>query len=317
MTNRWSIKLPNCTESFLYYADTEEIARERNPTAEKITPYTDTSYLRYISKILSVSKLKGYDYRGREVWIYPYCNCEIWVKLYKDKDGDYYDICAYQRQKSGAGISPITWTMINPKTFCENFGNTKSEQLPQGYNITPRDIKKMKATKFYNKNGEAMWVDEQGFFYTADKHDLPSFKKLQEYNTFKDNLEAVYVKFCIPTSDNPHGNAKYKWFNNEKSFLEYYNNMIKDCPSCYASPSYQILKCGYRKVNPADRKVILRLPYIDIDTEVRMMTPISDIVKMWSNLCDKRWFDNNFDVYDYLENILKIYIKWRSEKIEK
>lgn len=305
----------NCDIPYLCYAATEEEARARNPNVESITPYTDMSWQEYLNKILSASTLKGYDYKGREVWIFPYSNYDIWVKFHKDKDGDYYDYCEYQiRDLNCGGMIPITWTMSGPEEFWNEFGCEPPQHLPQGYVVTMNKIKKIKPVKFYNKNNMVMWRDKDGYFYYADKESLPNTKAKQEYDMFKDNPNAVLVQYSIATPSDPYGSMRIKWFGSYDEFMNFYNEAIKEVPESYARPSYEIIHKGYRKLPPFERKVILRLPYFNIDSELRRRTPARHIACMWGRLCNSNWFEHNFDINDFLEDIVKIYAKWLSEK---
>lgn len=305
MRNRWLAKTPY--GEFPFYAETLEIAQKFVPEATELTPYTDMTYLKYIDRIKSKSELVKYDYKGREVYKFFHNDSYILVKLSKDVDGDYYDFCEFQRWDCRGHMNPITWTMSNPTLFCDMFDYDSVVKLPQGYVVTPKEIKKLKATKFYNKNGETYWIDYNGYFYVADKHDMPNKRNKAEYDMFKGNENAVLVWHDIRTAQNPHENGTYRWYESEQTFMDYYNEAIKETPEYCTPPRYEIKKRGYKKVAPDERKVILRLPYINLDAEISMRVPDSDIVRSWSNMCDKSWQDHNLMIDNFLMGVIKAY----------
>lgn len=310
MTNRWWVKVPY--GEMPIYADTIEDVKKSFRDAIEITPYTDMSFLEYIQRIKDKSQMVAHDYKGREVYKFPHYASYILVKLSTDKDGDYYDFCEYQRWDCHGRMNPITWTMSNPKMFCDMFDNKPDEKLPQGFIVTPKEIKKLKPIKFYNKDGEIYWVDNLGYIYVADKTDMPNKKSKEEYQMFKDNSDAVLVSYAIATPDNIHNKKKCKWFESETAFMDFYNKEIKKIPSYCGSPWFEIRKRGYKKLHPDDRKVIFRLPYINLDAELSMRVPDIDIADGWAKMCHMRWFRYDFPLSDFLMKVIKQYKSYKN-----
>lgn len=311
MTNRWLLKTPY--GEIKIYADTIEKAKQIFPEATEITPYTDMSYLEYIENIKSKSQLFGYDYKGREVYKFFHNDSYILVRFSKDDDGDYYDFCEFQRWDCRGILNPIMWTMSNPTDFCYMFDNDDIVSLPQGIVVTPKEIKKLKATKFYNKNNYIYWFDKNGYFYAVEKYHMPNKYNKAEYEMFKGNENAVLVWHDIRTAQKTSGNIITKWYENEQAFNEYYSEAIKETPSYCQSPRYEIKRRGYKKLPPDERKIILRLPYINIDSELSLGTPDCDIVRSWSNMCDKSWQGRYLIIDDFLMKVLKAYKEYKSK----
>lgn len=186
-------------------------------------------------------------------------------------------------------------------------------KLPQGFVVTPKEIKKMKAKKFYNKGGETLWVDSLGYIYSAEKIVLPNKYNKAEWERFHDNPNAVLVEYTLATPSNIYGNSKIKWFDSIDAFLQFYQAEKAKVPSYVTSPRYEIKKIGYKKIKPEDRKVILRLPYINLDMELAYCTSVVDIALSWSKMCDKSWQGGYFDCYDYLIDVVKHYKEWLSK----
>ncbi len=309
--NRWKCKTKKYGD-ILIYADTLELAQKSLPEATEIEPYADMSYMQYINEIKSQSEFIRYDHRfnrNGEIYKYPHNGSYILVKMYTEKD-EYYDFCEFQRWDCIGGIAPITWTMSEPAKFCNMFKN-EDRNLPQGFVVTPRKIKKLKPTKFYNKNNQIYWVDSDGYFYLAYKYDMPNKHNKTEYERFKDNPNAVLIRF---TSGIYSDNYSIRWFDNIDSFKEYFQDLYRDRNPSFGNLSYEIIKSGYNKKNPEDRKIILRLPYINIEAELALGTPTYVIALSWLKMCRGSWVSNSKYEYDWLEDIIIEYKKWLKEK---
>lgn len=271
---------------------------------------TDTSYIDFINRIKDKSELIGKNDK-KQFYKYPNNDSFILVRLYTDGE-DYYDYCEFQRWDCRGLQNPISWVLSNPKDFCELF-DKDVVKLPQGLVITPKEIKKMKAKKFYNKGSETLWVDSLGYIYSAKKIVLPNKYNKAEWERFHDNPNAVKVEYVLATPSNIYGNAKTEWFESKESFLQFYREEKEKVLSYATSPRYEIKKIGYKKIKPEDRKVILRLPYINLDMELAYCTSVEDIALSWSKMCDKSWQGRYFDCYDYLIDVVKHYKEWLSK----
>ena len=302
MTNRWKIILPQ--GECLIYTDEKSKAAKWFPEALNITLYQDNSYLEKIDKIKSVSTFMGYDRQNHEVYKFPYNGSFILVRLHKDKDSDYYDILYFQRWDCKGLINPVTWNLCNATEFFEMFIEEYSDNT-QGFIISPKELKRLKPHKFYNKNGEIMWIDNNGCIYTAEKWCMPNKKNKAEYEQFKNNSEAVFVKFTKGTYGTDYSR---RWFDNIDVFKEFFQELHKDRNPSYATPTYEVLNRGYRRIDPNDRKVILKLPYMNICKELRMGTPITNIAACWAKMCDRSWQGSNLCIQDFLVDVIQHYI---------
>lgn len=319
ITPRWKIKFKyadGSIEETKLYSESKQTAYDswsKNFEIISIEQDTDTSYMNYINKIKDKSELISKNDK-KQLYKYPNNDSFILVKLYTDGE-DYYDYCEFQRWDCRGLQNPISFVLSNPKDFCELFDKYVIE-LPQGFVVTPKEIKKMKAKKFHNKDGEVLWVDDIGYIYSSNKFDLPNKNNKSEWERFRDNPNAVLVNYVLATPSNMYNPEHTKWFESEESFLQFYKEEKEKVPACATSPRYEIKKIGYRWIKPEDRKVILRLPYINLDMELAYGTSIADIALSWSKMCDKSWqykYFDCFDCYDYLVNIVNNYKKWLSK----
>lgn len=171
----------------------------------------------------------------------------------------------------------------------------------------------MKAKKFYNKDGEILWIDDLGYVYCADKLDMPNKHNKEEWEKFHNNEKSILVKYVLATPSNPYGNSKIEWFESKESFLQFYNSEKQNVLTYAVSPSYEILRNGYYKLKPEERKSVLRLPYINLDMELGYGTSVADIALSWSKMCNRSWQGNGFNIYDYLINIINNYQHWLSK----
>lgn len=304
MTNRWKITLPK--GECLIYAKTIFEAKRRFPEALDITLYKDNSYLKKLDEIKNMSTFMGCDRLNYEVYKFPYNGSYVLVRLHKDENGDYYDILQFQRWDCKGQMNPITWNMCNTIEFIYMFTDEYLDET-QGYIVTPRELKKLKPYKFYNKNNEVMWVDDNGCVYTAEKHLLPNKENKAEYNQFKDNPDAVSVRF---TDGRFSDNYSIRWFDNIDTFKDFFQELHRDRNPVFGKPSYEIRKRGYNRKNPDDRKCILKLPYINLNKELQNGTPIPNIVDCWARKCSSSWQGRNFDIHDYLTEVITYYIEW-------
>ena len=66
--------------------------------------------------------------------------------------------------------------------------------------VTPKEVKKNKYKKWYNKDGEYGWVDTDSYFYFADKCSMPNKKNKEEYTYFTQYKDtAILVKYKLFT----------------------------------------------------------------------------------------------------------------------
>ena len=310
MTPRWKIKFKCSDDSIseikIYNADKQKLYDRWSKDFEivSIEQDTDTSYVRFIDQIKSKSELLESN-DEKQIYRFPHNDSSIFIQFYTDGN-EYYDYCQYQRWDCNGLIEPTLWAPCSPKRFCELF-DKDVPYLPQGIVVTPKEIKKMKAKKFCTKGIDTLWVDDLGYIYSAEKATLPTKRSKTQWERFHDNPNAVLVRYVLATPLNIHGNAKTEWFESKESFMQFYEAEIKNVPGYCTTPSYDIIKVGYKKKKPEERKVILRLPYIDLDAELAYGTPVENIALSWSRMCDKSWRHRTFSCYNYLVDVVKKY----------
>lgn len=271
--NRWLVD-----GQIKIYADTRDKVYALFPEALSVELYEDNSYLEIID-IIKSKAIKSYaDYKGDYVYHIPHLDSYIRVKLLQ-QDGVYLDSVMYQRWDMLGFQYPISWSMLSVKDFYDTFIDEpdKSERLPVEF-VSMKHIKKIKATKICNKNNVVIWFDNDGYFYHADKFFLPNKKRKEEYDRFHDNSDVVLARLSF------YSDKTTRWYDSEEDMLKVFNDKKKDYPAWAETPRYEILKRGYNKLHPDDRRVILRLPYINLNKELNLKTPKQEIAYVWGKL---------------------------------
>lgn len=272
-------------------------------------PHENDEYIDMIDKIKEkaeyITSFKKCDYEIRELYAIYLYGYKISLRLSKDlRDDKYYDFCEYQCS-SGELMSPITWNTGSISHFCDSVPILSDiSKKEQGYVVTPKELKKIKPVKFYNSNGETYWRDSNGYFYTANKYDLPNKKNKAEWEQFHDNPDAVWVQYWSGTYHERH----IVWFDNISVFMEQWKDIAKNTPSYCAVPKYEIVKRGYTKVKPDDRRVVFRLPYFPVDMDDR---PAEFVVRVWVNEVNKCWYSDESEMYEHLVGVIKQWRKWK------
>lgn len=295
--NRWLVD-----GQIKIYAETRDKVYALFPEALSVEPYEDNSYLGIID-IIKSKAIKSYtDVKGSEVYHIPHLDSYIRVKLLQ-QDGEYLDSVMYQRWDMLGFQYPISWSMLSVKDFYDTFIDEpdKLEQLPVEF-VSMKYIKKIKATKICNKNNVVIWFDNDGYLYHADKFFLPNKKRKEEYALFHDNGDAVLARL------NFYSDNTIRWYDNESEFLRVFNEKKKDYPTAYATPKYEILQRGYKKLSPDDRRVILRLPFINLSKEFKLKTPKQHIVDCWSKMLFEYGHEMSEDEFLMIINAYEEYI---------
>lgn len=181
--------------------------------------------------------------------------------------------------------------------------------------ISLKELKKRKAKKYYNKNRVSYWVDDKGCFYEADKGILPNKKKIEEYDHFKGNKEAVFVSYGKEVF-----NCKKKWFDSIEQFLDFFEKEEADFPPTSGTLKYSILKTGYTLIAPDERKIISALPYIDVDKEIIYAAENTAnknavywiVARKWIKKMEGiKYFEKVCYDTDWVEDMIKQYVQWR------
>lgn len=295
--NRWLVD-----GQIKIYAETRDKVYALFPEALSVELYEDNSYLEIIDVIKSKA-IKSYtDVKGNEVYHIPHLDSYIRVKLLQ-QDGEYLDSVMYQRWDTLGLTYPILWNISSIKDFYDTFISelNDTEPLPVEF-VSMKYIKKSKAVRIINKKNITVWVDKDGYIYYSDKFSLPNKKKKEEYERFHDNADAVLGKMIF------YSDITTRWYDNESELLRVFNEKKKDYPAAYATPRYEILKRGYKKLPPDDRKVILRLPYINLGKELKLKTPKQEIGYVWSKMLFKYGYEISDDDLLFIINAYEKYI---------
>lgn len=295
----------------LVYAKDEKSARQGWIDRDCIiSEYDDLKHIKLIEQIKGAAEFVGSSARGneqRELYKIPFWGGHILIKLSKDlDDGHYYDLCRYQKIDSQMMI-PITWDLCDVQSFCTKFGIINSVvSKEQGYVVTFEDIRRMKARRFYSKNGIVYWRDSDGYFYFASKCDLPRRENISEWSIFHDRPDAVLVDCRWGLFHT----RERRWWLNMEDFLRWYRDTaVPGTPSFSSAPEYNVIKTGYRKLSPEKRKVIFRLPYYPVDNENKSPERVAAV---WNRQVNDNWFGNNSAIP---ERIITDMIKqWREYK---
>ena len=295
--NRWLVD-----GQIKIYADTRDKVYSLFPEALSVEPYEDNSYLEIID-IIKSKAIKSYaDYKGDYVYHIPHLDSYIKVKLLQH-NGEYLDGVMYQRWDMLGLTYPVLWSLSSVKDFYDTFigEENDTEPLPVGF-VSMKDIKKSKAVKIINKKNISVWADKDGYIYYSDKFSLPNKKNKEEYDRFHDNTDAVLAKMIF------YSDTTTRWYDNESELLRVFNEKKKDYPAAYATPRYEILKRGYKKLPPDDRKVILRLPYINLGKELKLKTPKHHIVNCWNKMLFEYGYEMSEDEFLMIINAYEEYI---------
>ncbi|MGL6174867.1 MAG: hypothetical protein ACRC1P_09720 [Cellulosilyticaceae bacterium] len=311
--NRWLVTKPDGLQLKLYYPNMVA-ATERNPNCT-IEEYIDQTYLRYVGSILESATEFIVDFKGRKLYKIPHNSGYILVRLaFDEEDNTYYDFLEYQRRDENTMITPITFTWSTPKEFYELFLEEpgKSKDFIR---LSNRELKKIKPTKFYNKNNRAFWFDKNGYFYYADKSALPGKKDKEEYEKFKDNPKAVFVKWDVPLKHS----WKIGWFESFDVFMDEFKKVQEETPVSFATPRYDILRYGYTKKHPDDRGAIFRFPHFDIEKEYIVADTLNDksryhkMAGAWAKMLEgKKYAGDWFDQIELFEDLINRYYEYRS-----
>ena len=295
--NRWLVD-----GQIKIYADTRDKVYSLFPEALSVELYEDNSYLEIID-IIKSKAIKSYaDYKGDYVYHIPHLNSYIKVKLLQH-NGEYLDSVMYQRWDTLGLTYPVLWSLSSVKDFYDTFISEENdpESLPVHF-VSMKYIKKSKAVKIINKKNISVWADKDGYIYYSDKFSLPNKKNKEEYGRFHDNADAVLAKMIF------YSDTAIRWYDNESEFLRVFNEKKKDYPAAYATPRYEILKRGYKKLPPDDRKVILRLPYINFGKELKLKTPKHQIVYAWNKMLFEYGYEISYDDLLFIINAYEEYI---------
>ena len=309
---RWYVEFPDYTLK-LYYKDLQA-ARTKNPKSISIIECFDYDYLSYVEKIKSSAIEVLYNYKSKRVHKILYNSGYILVRMHYDIiDGEeyYYDMLQFQIHSKSKCVIPITWGVSNPKEFWEQYINCSNPiELPIEA-ISLNELKALKPTRFWFRNLRAFYRDDNGYFYYIHKTNLPNKKSREEYEKFKGNKNAVFVRY----GSNFVMDNSTKWFTSEEEFKEEYRQFVQDTPAYYGNPHYEIKQKGYNKKPPDDRKIVFRLPYFQIDKELKRGNQPYWIAREWCAMMEGySQFGDIFDNVNWVEDLIKRWVGYRAFK---
>lgn len=273
----------------------------------------DTAYLSDIEEIKSRCKPDCMtDHRGRTIHTLPRDVGYILIRFYC-QDNRYLDGLDYQRHDTFKLVQPTLWTLTTPKEFIELFLKPCLNKEKAAGFISLNELKKTKQTKFWNKNNNVFWYDSDGYFYYADKRGLPSKKSIAFHDKMSAHKDtAILARHTV--KDNVYGKTKLSWFTSKKEMIEYFKE-VKDSTPAYASnPFFEIKKAGYTRLHPNDRRVIYRLPYFDLDTELKLSgNNITQTAQTWCLRIADTKYESKWGFKDTIEEIIKKYTDHKNE----
>ena len=193
---RWILTLEGNDYKPLIYADTAEKARQyfSSENVTDIQPYTNMEYLKYIEEIKSKSELLAVQLRTdgtREWYKYVLPDGFVRIRLYKDLDGEYYDIAEYQFMSNDSLIYPCTFTYSNPAKVYSLFFTMPLSCEVVSYRFygqpklaKPAELKGIKqsfSADYIPKkcscpcfvNGDDLWIKHRDFFSTSHRPSDP------------------------------------------------------------------------------------------------------------------------------------------------
>lgn len=310
---RWNVETEYGTMK-LYYAD-YDTALKAYPNAISITENTDKSHLEYIDKIIEKATDILKDCKNRTVYKIPHNSGFVLVRVYTHEN-EFIDGLDYQIHSPADFAASFMWTYTTPEKFYKKIMQPKENIIGKPVDIISiTELRKLRPQRFYYKNNKGYWRDSDGYFYIVDKSDLPTRKKIEEYDRFKYNSEAVLAKF-----GGGSGIGSTKWFNSLKQALIAYSEYAKAVPSSYQSPFFKVVKKGYNKLHPNDRKVVFRLPYFDLENELKIERGESANEKAVSHRLARKWaalmdgykqFGEWYNNVDWLQDVVEKYFEFK------
>ena len=189
---RWLLTLEGFHYKPKIYADIAEKARKyfSSENVIDIQPYTNMEYLKYIeemksqSEFLAEQKIKS---GTREWYKYVLPDGFARIRLYKDLDGEYYDIAEYQFMSNDSLIYPCTFTYSNPAKVYSLFFTMPLSCEVVSYRFygqpklaKPAELKGVKqsfSADYIPKkcscpcfvNGDDLWIKHRDFFSASHR----------------------------------------------------------------------------------------------------------------------------------------------------
>lgn len=291
----------------LYFSSIKK-AKEKYPKAE-IELYEDNSFIEYVEKIQSLTTEVSGNW-----WKIPYSYGYIMYRQFKDEDG-WLDGCEYIGYYEHNYTVPFMKTLTNPKDFYEKFFDDDVLNVEHGFKrLTKREFGKLKGkakpVKFCTIEGVSWCVDGYGNFFEYESYEVNK-KAVEEWKQFHDNSNAVYAQIWSGI----YNKSCYQWYNSMDEFKADFEKKKDETPSYAATPRYEIIRIGYKKPHPYDRKNYIRLPYYPITKISKEERNEVKIYNSWKE-CAKgiSYYKNGFYNDIHFEKVLRKYWEWVDKK---
>jgi hypothetical protein len=305
---RWQVTYLG--KPFLLYGNTpEEIRNKYSNTIDSGSDIVLLSYPQELFDTLTQLPVIYIDNKSREYRQvnlgYGYCI----YRISKDKtDGNYYDFVQY-RISGNRLVEPCLWSACTAQDFVNWYLKPVPDKIC-GWLLSLKEVKKLCGKVQFKVGKVNVWKDADGYYYIGCQNDWSKSKK-EEYKVMSEcRKSAIYVGF----TEGVFGGRKYRWFESEEVWREYWDKINSAQPSYARRLNYEIIKHGYNKLPIEDRKLICRLRYMNLDRELK--TEPSDIVpQMWARY-NSRFIDGNDRLFTDIVKKICEKLDARSDEIE-
>lgn len=271
--NRWQVTYLG--KPFMLYGNTaEEVIQKYSSTIDEGSNVIPIPYPQELFDKLTELPVRHRDNKGREYReVNTGCNYCTYRISKDETDGRYYDLVQY-RINSGRLVAPSLWSACTAQEFVNMYLKPVSEKKC-GWLFSLKEVKKLCGKVQFKIGKVNVWKDADGYYYIGCQNDWSKSKK-EEYKVMSEHREsAIYVSF----TEGLFGGHKYRWFESEDVWCEYWDKIKSEQPSYARTLDYEIIRHGYNKLPVEDRKLICRLRYINLERELK--TEPSDVVAKW------------------------------------
>lgn len=239
---------------------------------------TPLPYPKELFDKLTALPIKQVDSKGREYREIKWNGgtCVYRVDKYK-QDGQYYDLVEY-RKDNYCCSTRMLWSLCSAEDFIDMF----LVEVPQkeiGWCVTLKEVKKLCGKLLFKWEGFSVWRDNDGYLYYGTQFSWGKHFK-EEYKTMSKHRETAIL---VAYRDIKRSLQCHSWFASESDWTNHWNQMLSEIKPYEASPTFHIEKRGYRKKPVEERKLICRLRYMNIETELRTENT-NTVCQMFANL---------------------------------
>lgn len=242
-----------------------------------------------------------------EIYSLPYNGGYILYRVMQH-EGQYIDGIEYQRHDEHKLVKPVLKDICSINKFYQTF-YPKHELLPPVLLSKNKfDKIKPKPICFDRKGTYSKYVDSMGYIYLIPRK-LPWNKKGMElYNKFKDN-PGLAVRARIRSATFGHlKEARTDWFESEQALIDECNKI-----DSISGVAYEIKQRGFNPKHPKERKLIMRLPYLNFDAIENIRGAAVNWIKVCNGFITVRTEDEQKAV-ELFEDIIKKYLEYKKTK---